>query len=184
MKSKEFGRPGGGVRPSRPPRSANALWFIYTERNTNTKANFYRPQRSWGKVMFLHVSVILFIGGSLQTPPWANTLLCTVHAGIRSTIGGTHPTVMHTCLLWPLSLLNVNIKMDSLWTHMEAMAMSLSKEPICKWRWFRFLSVQHKIPWKSFFFENKLHCEVPYNFRRSCKTQLTLVLFYHLSLKS
>ena len=23
MKSKEFGRPGGGVRPSRPPRSAN-----------------------------------------------------------------------------------------------------------------------------------------------------------------
>ena len=25
MKSKEFGRPGGGVRPSRPPRSANDL---------------------------------------------------------------------------------------------------------------------------------------------------------------
>ena len=24
---------------------------------------FYRPQRSWGKVMFLHVSVILFTGG-------------------------------------------------------------------------------------------------------------------------
>ena len=23
----------------------------------------YRPQRSWGKVMFLHVSVILFTGG-------------------------------------------------------------------------------------------------------------------------
>ena len=29
--------------------------------------NFYRPQRSWGKVMFLHVSVILFTaGGSLS----------------------------------------------------------------------------------------------------------------------
>ena len=27
--------------------------------------NFYRPQRSWGKVMFLHVSVILFTGGCL-----------------------------------------------------------------------------------------------------------------------
>ena len=26
-------------------------------------SNFYRPQRSWGKVMFLHVSVILFTGG-------------------------------------------------------------------------------------------------------------------------
>ena len=24
---------------------------------------YYRPQRSWGKVMFLHVSVILFTGG-------------------------------------------------------------------------------------------------------------------------
>ena len=36
----------------------------------------YRPQRSWGKVMFLHVSVILFTGGvcpiafwDTQTPP-------------------------------------------------------------------------------------------------------------------
>ena len=33
MKSKEFGRPGGGVRPSGPPRSANAfcvqiLWYV------------------------------------------------------------------------------------------------------------------------------------------------------------
>ena len=27
--------------------------------------NCYRPQRSWGKVMFLHVSVILFTGGCL-----------------------------------------------------------------------------------------------------------------------
>ena len=35
------------------------------------KAYYYRPQRSWGKVMFLHVSVILFIGGS-----------ASVHAGI------------------------------------------------------------------------------------------------------
>ena len=50
--------------------------------------NIYRPQRSWGKVMFLHVSVILFTGESAsvhagilhpppgpstprdQTPPW------------------------------------------------------------------------------------------------------------------
>ena len=28
-----------------------------------TCVTFYRPQRSWGKVMFLHVSVILFTGG-------------------------------------------------------------------------------------------------------------------------
>ena len=31
--------------------------------------NIYRPQRSWGKVMFLHVSVILFGGGGgIQHP--------------------------------------------------------------------------------------------------------------------
>ena len=29
----------------------------------NQSMYFYRPQRSWGKVMFLHVSVILFTGG-------------------------------------------------------------------------------------------------------------------------
>ena len=30
-----------------------------------TKGHFYRPQQSWGKVMFVHVSVILFTGGCL-----------------------------------------------------------------------------------------------------------------------
>ena len=31
---------------------------------------YYRPQRSWGKVMFLHLSVILSTGGSAtHTPP-------------------------------------------------------------------------------------------------------------------
>ena len=40
---------------------------------------FYRPQRSWGKVMFLHESVILFTGGSaplhagIHTPPGPGT---------------------------------------------------------------------------------------------------------------
>ena len=29
---------------------------------------YYRPQQSWGKVMFLHVSVILFTGGSVSRP--------------------------------------------------------------------------------------------------------------------
>ena len=32
------------------------------------KLYVYRPQRSCGKVMFLHVSVILFTGGGRQTP--------------------------------------------------------------------------------------------------------------------
>ena len=43
-------------------------------------SNFYRPQRSWGKVMFLHVSVILLTGGvsasvhaGIHHPPWKQT---------------------------------------------------------------------------------------------------------------
>ena len=41
---------------------------------------YYRPQRSWGKVMFLHLSVILFTGeGGVwspgQTPPGTDTPL-------------------------------------------------------------------------------------------------------------
>ena len=33
----------------------------------------YRPQRSWGKVMFLQASVILLTGGSTSCPPGADT---------------------------------------------------------------------------------------------------------------
>ena len=79
-----------------------------------TVSHVYRPQRSCGKVMFLHLSVILFTGGCLPLPlPWSDTPmgrhpllgrhppgrhtpakcmlgftpLCAVHAGIRSTSG-------------------------------------------------------------------------------------------------
>ena len=41
---------------------------------------FYRPQRSYSKVMFLHVSVIL-------------------STGTATAADGTHPTGMHSCLL-------------------------------------------------------------------------------------
>ena len=41
-----------------------------------SSVNFYRPQHSCGKVLFLHLSVILFTGGGgggiWQTPPWAD----------------------------------------------------------------------------------------------------------------
>ena len=40
---------------------------------------FYRPQRSCGKVMFLHLSVILFTGG--LPPPWADTSICRHPSG-------------------------------------------------------------------------------------------------------
>ena len=63
---------------------------------------YYRPQRSWGKVMFLHVCVILFTGGvclracwntNNHPPPGA------VHAGrYGQQAGGTDPTGMRSCL--------------------------------------------------------------------------------------
>ena len=48
---------------------------------------FYRPQRSWGKVMFLHVSVILstISGDRRNTYGWQ--------------AGGMHPTEMLSCFV-------------------------------------------------------------------------------------
>ena len=48
-------------------------------------SSFYRPQRSCGKVMFLHLSVILFTrgGGGWQE--------------MATTADRTHPTGMHSC---------------------------------------------------------------------------------------
>ena len=82
--------------------------------------NIYRPQRSWGKVMFLHVSVILLTRGGVclsacwdsrppweQTPPprsrppWEQTPPPPVHAGrYGQQAGGMHPTGMQSCY-WP-----------------------------------------------------------------------------------
>ena len=71
--------------------------------------NFYRPQRSCNKVMFLHLSVSHSVhggGGVWQTTPWADTpTLNPVHAGIHAPLpaataaDGTHPTGMLSCLL-------------------------------------------------------------------------------------
>ena len=64
----------------------------------------YRPQRSCGKVMFLHVSVILFTGGvwqadtpgSTHTHPMADRDPSPTH-GTATAADGTHPTGMHSC---------------------------------------------------------------------------------------
>ena len=81
----------------------------------NNIFHVYRPQRSWGKVMFLHVSVILFTGGVClsacwdttppeQTPP-GQAPPGAVHAErYGQHAGGTHPTGMHSC--WRLVLLD------------------------------------------------------------------------------
>ena len=80
----------------------------------NKIGTFYRPQRSWGKVIFLHPSVILFTGGGVwHTRPPGQTLLradtppgqCMLGYGQQA--GGTHRTGMHSCFYYidPLNLL-------------------------------------------------------------------------------
>ena len=62
--------------------------------------NIYRPQRSWGKVIFSQVCVknsVHMEGGC--PPPGADTPPRAVYAGrYGQQAGGTHPTGMHTCL--------------------------------------------------------------------------------------
>ena len=74
---------------------------IYAERKRKCKGKcslvfvmYYRPQRSCGKVMFLHLSVILFTGGRG----------CSVHAGIHTPLvrhpPGQTPWTEHPSLGW------------------------------------------------------------------------------------
>ena len=54
----------------------------------------YRPQSSYGKVMFLHMSVILSTGGGVsRRPPWAGT---PIPQQTATAADGTHPTGMHS----------------------------------------------------------------------------------------
>ena len=77
------------------------------------KLYVYRPQRSCGKVMFLHVSVILFTGGGRQTPlagrhplppPLGRHPPAGRHnlPGTPTPVDGTHPTGMHSCFNFSL----------------------------------------------------------------------------------
>ena len=65
----------------------------------------YRPQRSCGKVMFLHMSVILSTGWGVSAipPPQADTLRADSPPPAQYMLvygqqaGCTHPTRMHSC---------------------------------------------------------------------------------------
>ena len=72
--------------------------------NLSNTVYYYRPQRSWGKVIFSQASMILFMGGLPQCmlgyhppgpgrhPPGAEH---TGRYGQRA--GGMHPTGMQSC---------------------------------------------------------------------------------------
>ena len=91
-----------------------------------TSLNFYRPQRSWGKVMFLQASVILLTGGGAGPGSrWGGRGVCSGGGGgawsagkggvpgpggyllqggawwrpprMATAAGGMHPTRMHSC---------------------------------------------------------------------------------------
>ena len=86
--------------------------------STAFRCIYYRPQRSWGKVMFLQASVILFtegLPGPGGVPGPGGLLLGGVPGpggawsrgaggdppppGTATAAGGTHPTGMHSCSL-------------------------------------------------------------------------------------
>ena len=61
------------VDPSLACFLACVQWILKIDHRCDTcDTFFYRPQRSWGKVMFLHVSVILFTGSG----GWYPSMLC------------------------------------------------------------------------------------------------------------
>ena len=85
--------------------------------DTRRQAHIYRPQRSWGRVIFSQACVILFTGGGgsgsvhagIPPPPRPGTTRTrhhppdqvppgTEHAGRYSQhAGGTHPSGMQSC---------------------------------------------------------------------------------------
>ena len=72
--------------------------------------HFCHPQRSCGKVIFLHLSVILFTGGCLPQcmlgytqPPWADTPLLGKHPLADTAVDSTHHAGMHSCLSFSCS---------------------------------------------------------------------------------
>ena len=72
--------------------------------------NFYRPQRSWGKVIFLQASVILFTGGVCLSACWVPDQAGITSPGAEYTgrngqqVGGMHPTGMQSCSVFMIRL--------------------------------------------------------------------------------
>ena len=96
---------------------------------------YYRPQWSCGKVMFLHLSVILFTGGSLSRGSLSRGVSIweslsngvSVQEGFlsrgsmvgRAPAGGTHPTERHSCSektsLWSWLIYQLSVGYWTVW---------------------------------------------------------------------
>ena len=66
------------------------LTKIFAKAIANFLKPSYRPQRSWGKVMFLHVSVILFMGGVVSQ----HALQVSMGDGIPTCLAGGIPACL------------------------------------------------------------------------------------------
>ena len=77
----------------------NAVYsgIISLVQNVNEPLLEYLPPANevWGKVIFLHLSVILFTGGGCLLP---GGCLVETPPGTATAAGGTHPAGMHSCL--------------------------------------------------------------------------------------
>ena len=105
--------PGDGS-PSSPPLGPifSCTFRDHIGQIKDWKPHFYRPQRSWGKVIFSQASVILFTGGLSGPGGLSGQGGCLVPGGawsgagsgpgggclVETTAGGTHPREMHSCL--------------------------------------------------------------------------------------
>ena len=83
-----------------------SVWWVLFIMFGTLSSIFYRPQRSWGKVIFLQASVILLTGGGLVPGgclvlggvcscggPWGST------PRMATAAGNMHPTGMHSCAI-------------------------------------------------------------------------------------
>ena len=108
------------------------IWLNEVDKYLMYIYHFYRPQRSWGKVIFSQACVILFTGGVCLsacwdtpspptrrpppgpgTPPGQASPGAEHAGGYGQGAGGTHPTGMQSCELWIWTEKVKNILYDS-----------------------------------------------------------------------
>ena len=95
--------------------SSYPSFYLCKSSEINVWCVYYRPQRSCGKVMFLHLCVILFTGAVSatppgQTPPWADTIPLGRHLPVDTT-QQTPPALVN----FPTFLFQAGIRSTSGW---------------------------------------------------------------------
>ena len=100
-------RSGRDTRPRRTHRRTTCachIWHLEWSQKSSIKFDFYRPQRSWAKVIFSQASVILSTGGVCLVRGVSSCGVGLVwevpgrdHPRTATAAGSVHPTGMHSC---------------------------------------------------------------------------------------